>query len=143
MSKEIKFRSWDGNRMKFNSPNGYYDFIIDGGRVCTFNEFDRGIKVRDWPLMQSTGLKDKSGTDIYEGDVVRVIFDNDIESIHKVVWGVKDLGNGFFSYYPAYCLEPSFDIEINDFSLIFDSGEYIIEVVGNIYENQLEGEGHE
>lgn len=84
---------------------------------------DCSIKYR----RQYTGLKDIYGTEIYEGDILRV-YDGSRESFHEVVWGGED--------YPAFELEPHKWCEMNGLSFLKcapDSGEY--EVVGNIYEN--------
>lgn len=58
--RQIKFRAWDGSKM--------YEPAIVNGKDWNLME-DRPIE--GFTLMQLTGLVDKNGKDIYEGDVVR------------------------------------------------------------------------
>lgn len=58
MSRELKFRVWDGSRM-------HKAFDLSQNPIFWWE------KNFDYPLMQYTGLKDKNGVEIYEGDIVR------------------------------------------------------------------------
>lgn len=77
-------------------------------------------------LMQSTGLKDSKGVEIFEGDILKINYDGN-EYIHTVI-------NGTDEGYPAFDLEPN-ESECNLLSDIFQGGLYYsYKVIGNIYE---------
>ena len=61
--REIKFRAWDGEKMSssFTLRQALY-------RTDTWDDFGENW---DGTFMQYTGLKDRNGVEIYEGDVIR------------------------------------------------------------------------
>lgn len=122
----LKFRAWDLEYEKMvgvdiiNLEDGKLDFIGDG--ITYFR------KAKDIELMQSTGLTDKNGKEIFEGDVV-----TDGQTVgdikHHQTYGfymIDDKGiERFFS--DGNCIE--------DFEEDAETISEILEIIGNIYEN--------
>lgn len=133
MNREIKFRVWTGQEMitppKECIGSGSSVEIIEisiAGHVYTRNAygldgfsknptFDEPIT--DYKLMQFTGLKDKNGTEIYEGDILLYL-------------GAK--GMVFYESETAMFLV-SFKSNSSNWS--FDSMDEIYEIIGNIHQN--------
>lgn len=115
MSREIKFRVWDElSAGKANSKMRYFG-LFDSDSIHMLGEDTYSM-----PLMQYTGLKDKNGKEIYEGDIVEI----DHDKYATFMWGPK-------------IVKYTEDAEWSPFDPSDERGspakEYII--IGNIYEN--------
>lgn len=81
-------------------------------------------------LMQSTGLKDKNGVEIFEGDVVLVSVRNGFDYLDNKVCIVKNS----IGHSGLVCATVDEDLEYRIFNTELFEG-YTYEVIGNIYEN--------
>lgn len=117
--KEFKFKVWNGSVMSkvFSIHN------ISSEHINTKGE-----------ILQSIGLKDKNGKEIYEGDIVSI--NNERISLKLTV----KFGKYAFSKYIGECGELSDSTELygfyveNEYSYIQMLNENVV-IVGNIYEN--------
>ena len=113
--REIKFRVWDEDNKKMNYHPVLVTFPIE-------NLVYRDTLRRD--LMQYTGLKDKNGREIYEGDIIKGVFymydcqDTVVEA--HFVDGEVIFDTGMFT-----CQDADFDLYLYD-----------VEVIGNKYKNK-------
>lgn len=133
-----KFRAWDkeNDRMIYPSTEGVcFELDDDGINILDVSgdyPEDHTFPAIDSFLMQSTGLKDKNGVEIFEADVVKVSDgSNEEDSYFSVVKNYADEG------YPAFDIEApsSWHYESNVLSTIMGGDYETIEVIGNIYEN--------
>lgn len=117
--REIKFRAWY-EKSKYMAYQGTPD-------LETIQSFFHYIGINE-PLMQYTGLTDKNGKEVYEGDIVRVddsVFGNPIDGyksgIYKVEYCFPDC---------AFCL-----VQLDELSAVSFNECMEYEIIGNVYEN--------
>ena len=124
--REIKFRAWLKEDEKMANVETM-DFTDKSIQYLKRSEIINAYILRresfdDVELMQYTGLKDKNGKEIYEGDI---LFFRDENMKYIVVW--QDA---------AFIIK---SIEIRKYSekmYWLDDTEICCEIVGNIYENK-------
>ena len=121
-----KFRAWDRtkNEMNYRVMVGNCD-TDDENWTCPIiwdEEREKWVHFDDYEcIMQSTGLKDKNGKEIFEGDILKS---------NKYITSV-------FYEDGAYCVKfrrtPNTTVTMNVISFI---EKYKTKVIGNIYENK-------
>ena len=146
--REIKFRCWDKTARKMRqvieivfNAGMYYDTndntvkliwvkghdIIDNKDIALEREHKN-----EYILMQYTGLKDKNGKEIYEGDIIDFSYDMFVGNFNTfVAKGIVVFEEGAFY---VQCLENE-GLTKDESYLLYTINIDTIKIIGNIYEN--------
>lgn len=109
--REMRFRAWDGVKMYLLHLD---DWTFFNGEICHRNASLHKV-------MQYTGLNDKNGKEIYEGDILCLDYT-------KNKWVIKYFGCGFRG-------EPLDENELLKGYYLTNNNYLQFEVIGNIHEN--------
>ena len=120
-----RFRAWDKRDKEIrlvdevNWKDGKFDYI---GDAITFY---RGAE--EVELMQSTGLFDKNGKEIFEGDVIAIEVDDTETPINARIFQNSKIGVLMF-----HVFEDNEDVPMVE---LLEDNSVAFEIIGNIYEN--------
>ena len=124
----LKFRAWDKTAKKMSKVT-VIDFSTKPFRVFYKAYGNENYFNQDAILMQSTGLFDKNGKEIFEGDIVNYEFCDFRPNVASYETGGK-----YITGYKKAVLWENGKFICNDYDLLHICED--IEVIGNIYENK-------
>lgn len=124
MSREIKFRVWDTSSNKWASG---LKMTLDG-RLKDIDFDDEGryefeLRLEQYTIEQYTGLKDKNGKEIYEGDIIKARDWDGSWGKYRIKWKQSHCAFEAFEYRKSKAWNWTL------------KGFVDIEVIGNIHEN--------
>jgi hypothetical protein len=119
-----KYRAWDNWRKRMSVVDRIY---IDTEGVRLYDDFGEYWRdFRDVKLMQSTGLRDKNGKEIFEGDIAQFEDCYTETDFLYVNTGIVEWSQGSFT------ITNRDSVEMGD---LLD-GEFLdVIIIGNVYEN--------
>ena len=124
----VRYRAWDSVKKEmfkdtFAITESGQVVVVEQESVASSPDY---VFVDHLVIMQSTGLKDKNGRDIFEGDVLEIEDEGEVLGNAKLTWDKERA---------VFMIEAISVDDIAPFHEILSDESYSYRVVGNVYEN--------
>ena len=134
-ANRFRFRAWDGKQMLAVED----DFILRDTRVHEWieNDYDNYMKDRsdDCILMQSTGLTDRNGVEIFEGDICKITYDISSPNADKAQYckatAIISYDDERLCWFWSVCDRYKTVIDIDEYEVT------TIVIIGNVHQPEL------
>lgn len=147
--RQIKFRAWDAEKSRMYYPGDgttdvvHFRYQPSGALAyaAVGEQWDSGIEGYGFvpgetlTLAEFTGLTDKNGVEIYEGDILRAEFTQPVRNLrveHSCAWDLARCQRDEMLFMSAWGATDG--QYYYTFCNVYDPGRYA-EVIGNIYQN--------
>ena len=114
----VRYRAWD---KETKTMNGMAEIYRNRNQEIELHPRDENII-----LMQSTGLKDKNGREIFEGDILACKTDDEVINLN-IFWDEE---------HALFMFESKKYNEQEPLAELVEDNTYPFEIIGNIYENR-------
>ena len=122
-----KFRAWDSAKKEMFKDTFA---ITESGQVVVVEQEDvvcppDYVFVDNLVIMQSTGLRDKNGKEIFEGDILACKTDDEVINLN-VFWDEE---------HALFMFESKKYNEQEPLAELVENNTYLFEIIGNVHEN--------
>jgi len=137
-NRQLKFRIWDkkNNMFIYVWYASHKRLAISLNGLVYSGMYDDVLPENDYTIQQYTGLKDRDGKDIYEGDIIEHTFSKTTDDETSIHFGSKLNGSvSFCNHLCAYILTIISDDRHNGDTFQLMNHAPSKKIIGNVFEN--------